>query len=204
MKGHRGSRLLDATDFASFAEGYIGYVQELLQGIDTGVLDAVRIRLLAAADTGATVFVAGNGGSATAATHFANDLANGLSAPDAPSLRAVSLSANEAAVTALANDQGYERIFVAQLEGVMQADDVLMAISASGASANVVHAATYARRVGATVIACTGFDGGPLRQLASFSLHVPTLPGEYGPTEDVFQALLHLLYTFMRVQRRGL
>jgi D-sedoheptulose 7-phosphate isomerase len=113
------------------------------------------------------------------------------------------LSDNQAILTALANDEGYEKVFIRQLEVMLQPEDVVVALSVSGNSSNVVAAVQYANDLGALTIGLTGFDGGELRKLVDIGLHVPTSKGEYGPAEDVFQILDHLIYTYLRMKRVG-
>ena len=100
-------------------------------------------------------------------------------------------------MTALANDEGYEKMFVDQLKVHMRDGDALVAISASGNSLNVIAAVEYAKSRGATIVGLTGFDGGKLRELSDISLHVPTARGEYGPVEDLHMIFDHLIGSFL-------
>jgi len=143
------------------------------------------------------VFFIGNGGSAATASHFANDISIGTRTGDKKPFRAVSLTDNVAVMTALANDEGYDRMFVDQLRVHMRAGDSLVAISASGNSPNLIEAVDYATSRGATVIGLTGFDGGKLREKSDISLHVPTAKGEYGPVEDVHMIFDHLIGSYL-------
>ncbi len=186
-----------------FAAGYFAYLSQLLAQVDPGVVAQIIEAFEAAGRDSRAIYFVGNGGSASTASHFAADLALNTLSADHPKLKAFSLSDNVAALTALANDGGYEDVFFRHLEGMIQAGDVLVALSVSGNSPNVVNAARYARQMGATVIGCTGFDGGELKKLSHLSLHVPTPRGEYGPVEDIFQILDHLVYTYLRLARLG-
>jgi D-sedoheptulose 7-phosphate isomerase len=96
-------------------------------------------------------------------------------------------------VTAIANDDGYEQLFVQQLAVLMRPGDLVVAISASGNSPNVLRAVEYANANGAATIGLTGFDGGKLKGLARHAVHVPTAKGEYGPVEDAHMVLDHLV-----------
>jgi len=113
-------------------------------------------------------------------------------------IRAISLNDNASVLTATANDMGFEQVFVQQLSLLAQSGDVLIAISASGNSPNIVAAAQYARGVGVTVIGLTGFDGGALRGLSDISIHVQTLVGDYGPVEDVHLVVNHMMTEMIR------
>ena len=183
-------------DAIGFAQGYLAYLTEVLARIDVTAIAVFTEQLLAARDRGARIFFIGNGGSAATASHFANDLAVTTRSWKRP-FRAMSLTDNAAVVTAIGNDYGFEEIFVNQLQTQLVAGDVVVAISASGRSPNVVRAVEYANLQEATTIALTGFDGGELRDRVSVHVHVPTNDGEYGPTEDVHIILDHLVSAFL-------
>jgi D-sedoheptulose 7-phosphate isomerase len=186
-----------------FATRYLNYLSDLLGQLDVGVIEQIIDAFTEAGERGQTVYFIGNGGSAATASHFANDLAYGTRAAGRRPFTAVSLADNVSVLTALANDEGYDQIFVRQLEGALEPGDVVVALSVSGNSANVLEAVRYAGEVGALTIGCTGFDGGVLRQMVDVNLHVPTRAGEYAPVEDVFQILDHLIYSYLRMERRG-
>lgn len=180
----------------SFARGYLDYVSEILAAMDEGEIAKFVDTLVDARTRDARIFFIGNGGSAATASHFANDVAIGTRTWERP-FRAVSLTDNVAVITAIANDYGYEHIFTLQLKTMMQPGDVVVAISASGNSPNVISAVQWANENGAITIGLTGFDGGQLRQSARFGVHVPTNKGEYGPVEDVHMILDHLVGAFL-------
>jgi D-sedoheptulose 7-phosphate isomerase len=183
-------------DAAQFARSYLEYLGEVLRGIDLPAIAAFARTLLEARARGAAIYFIGNGGSAATAAHFANDIAVGTNCSTRP-FRAFSLCDNQAIVTAVANDFGYEHIFVRQLQVLARSGDVLVAISASGNSPNLLRAVEYARRNGIHTVGITAFDGGKLRQLADQSLHVPTGAQEYGPAEDAHMVLDHLLGAYL-------
>ena len=193
----------EAPSKREFARRYLAYLSELMAKLDVGVIERIIDAFEEAGERGNTIYFIGNGGSAATASHFANDIGIGTRAPGVKPLKAISLVDNLAVMTALANDEGYAHVFVRQLEGVLQPGDVVVALSVSGNSANVVEAVRYAKEIGALTIACTGFDGGALRRIADISLHISTLRGEYGPVEDIFQILDHLIYSYLRLARRG-
>lgn len=183
-------------DPLSFARDYLRYVGELLTKVDpAGIASFIEI-LLRARERGAKIFFIGNGGSAATASHFANDIAIGSKSWQKP-FRALSLTDNVAVLTAIANDDGYEEIFVQQLRVHMVPGDVVVAISASGNSPNVVRAIEYAKVNGGTTVAVTGFDGGKLITSSNVHVHVPTAHGEYGPVEDIHIILDHLVTAFL-------
>lgn len=180
-------------DAVGFAQGYFEYLSHVFERVDCRSI-ARFIEVLETARTeGHTVFFCGNGGSAATASHFQNDLTRWRTDP----MRVVSLTDNVAVITALANDYGYELIFVMQLETMLQAGDVVVAITASGNSPNVVKAIEFANERGATTVGLTGFDGGRVGELVDVHVHVPTSHGEFGPVEDVHMAIDHLVMSFL-------
>ena len=183
-------------DPAEFSRRYLEYVIEVLHAIDVQEVGSFCRTLLEARTRGACVFFIGNGGSAATAAHFANDLAVGTHFPALP-FRAISLCDNQAIITALANDLGYDQVFVRQLQVLARSGDVLVAISASGNSPNLLRAVEYAKQHDIRSVGITAFDGGRLRQIADQCVHVPTGPKEYGPAEDAHMVLDHLLGAYL-------
>ena len=187
---------------ADFARGYLDYLSDILARLDTAAIAAFAGALLDARERDARIFFLGNGGSAATASHFANDIAIGTRSPEKP-FRAISLTDNVAAITAIANDDGYAEIFVQQLRTLLAPGDVVVAISASGNSENVIRAVEYANGRGATTVGLTGFDGGRLAKIVSLGVHIPTNPGEYGPAEDGHMILDHLIGAYLARRVRG-
>src|SRR5438874_1864061 len=137
------------SDDAAFVRQYIEQVRDLLANIDVGRVDEVVRMFRDARERGSTVYIIGNGGSAATASHFATDLSKATKRSGTKSLRVISLVDNTPWLSALANDDGYDRIFTGQLESLLRNRDVLVAISVSGNSANVVRAVEFARQRGA-------------------------------------------------------
>ncbi len=189
-------------DAATFARAYIEYLTEVLRAIDPDAIARFAETLLDARERGATVYFVGNGGSAATASHFANDLAIGTNSYEKP-FRVVSLTDNQAIITAIGNDFGYDDIFLRQFQVLAKDEDVLVGISASGNSPNLVKVFDYARGRRIKTVAITAFDGGKLKAIADESVHVPTAPKEYGPAEDAHMVLDHLLGAYlMRMVKR--
>jgi len=167
-------------------------VLESLRGQDVekivDVLDAARKKR-------GRIYVIGNGGSAATASHMCSDLGIGLKRRGLANFDIQSLGDNASICTAIANDISYEDLFLAQLEGSLGPEDVLVAISASGNSPNIVKAVEYARSVGATVVGFTGFDGGRLKEFSDVVFHAESPPGAYGQVEDAHMILNHILYS---------
>jgi D-sedoheptulose 7-phosphate isomerase len=179
-----------------FASAYIDYLARVMKGIDVKEIGRFVETLLDARERGATIFFIGNGGSAATASHFANDLAIGTQSYEKP-FRAVSLADNQAIITAIANDFGYQEIFVRQLRVLGKPGDVVVGISASGNSANLLQAFEYASSVRIKRVAITAFDGGRLKEMADEGVHVPTELKEYGPAEDAHMMLDHLVGAYL-------
>ena len=147
--------------------------------------------------SGNMVYVCGNGGSAAISNHLVCDHLKGIKATTAVSPRVTSLSSNIEIITAIANDIDYNDIFVFQLESLAQRGDLLITISASGDSENIVRALDWASANGLASISMTGFDGGRSAKLADVNLHVGG--DNYGVIEDVHQSIMHILAQYVRL-----
>jgi D-sedoheptulose 7-phosphate isomerase len=163
----------------------------VLEHVDPSDVEAVVSLLVGAHWRQGAVFAVGNGGSAATASHLASDLARSTQQNGGPALRAFSLSDNVPQLTAWANDACYEESFAAQLQAYARPGDVLVAVSASGNSPNILAAAKQARNMGLAVIALTGFGGGRLKSLADAALVIDSY--DYGQVEGAHLVLAHLL-----------
>ncbi len=186
----------------ALSKGYVDYLITLLAKIDhQKVADCIE-KLENARQNGNTIFVVGNGGSAATASHIGNDF--GLAVlkktiqPENKSYRALSLTDNTSVISAIGNDSTYENIFIDQLKVHYRNGDVLLAISASGNSSNLIVAAEWFKSKGGTVIGWLGFDGGKLKALSDISIVVETPRGEYAPVEDVHLVINHIIVTWMQ------
>lgn len=183
----------EPVDDAALVRAYVDSTSRLLAALDVVQVARVAQALREARRRGATVFVVGNGGSAATASHFVTDLNKLTDRDDAPHIRALSLTDNVPFMSALSNDVDYEHVFSGQLDRLLRPGDVLVAISASGRSPNVLRAVEHARARGLRTIALVGFDGGALLSLAEMAIHVRSEHGAYGPVEDVHHAIQHVL-----------
>lgn len=183
-------------DPAVFADHYLKYLGQVLSAIDRNQIARFVEILLEAREREATVYFIGNGGSAATASHFANDLGIGTRSSAKP-FRVVSLCDNQAVITAIANDFGYEDIFSRQLAMLAHPGDVVVAISASGNSPNLVKAFAWADENNLSKVALTAFTGGKLREMADCEIYIPTVVGEYGPAEDGHMIIDHLVANFL-------
>jgi len=181
----------------NYARGYVRYLKSVLDNLDLAAIAEFARRLEAVRAAQSTVFFVGNGGSAATCSHFANDLAKACRRVGVPGFRAISLTDNVALMTAIANDDGYENVFAGQMRDLFKRGDMLVAISASGNSPNVLAAARLAGELGGEVVGITGFDGGALRRLSDCVVHVPSEKGEYGPVEDVHMIVDHLVTSYL-------
>jgi D-sedoheptulose 7-phosphate isomerase len=180
----------------NFVNQYTNNLKNLLDNIDKDEISKIIGALDKCEESGSNIYIMGNGGSAATASHMANDLAAGLKLREIRNFNVESLSDNSSVCTAIANDIGYENIFYAQLKNKLKKDDVVIAISCSGNSPNIVKAVEYAKKVGATTIGLTGFDGGRLKELSDIKFHVNTSKGEYGLVEDMHMILDHIIYSY--------
>ena len=146
--------------------------------------------------SGQQVFIMGNGGSASTASHFVCDLAKNTRMDGWPHFRVIGLTDNMALFSALANDDGYENVFAAQLENLVRAGDIVIGISTSGNSPNVVNGIRLGNEVGAVTVGLTGFDAGEVGRIADYNIHVPSSNIEQ--VEDVHLMLEHLIVTVLR------
>ena len=180
----------------AFPVQYIQSLQEALGLLEVQELARVRDTLRAALDTGHTVFIMGNGGSASTASHFACDLAKSTITPGMQQrFRVVSMVDNISLLTAWSNDTSYEEVFKEQLVNLACPGDVVIAISTSGKSNNVLKAVEFAKSAGMTTIGMTGASGGTLGNLVDFNIAVPSqLPPM---VEDLHLMLQHLLCTWL-------
>lgn len=192
----------DHADRVGHARHYLRRLADILDALDLDEIARAEHAMWTAREEGRRIFFIGNGGSAATASHFANDVGVGTRNAGAP-FRALSLTDNVAVLTAIANDFGYENVFVEQLRVHLEPGDLVVAISASGNSPNVVKAIDFANERGNLTIGLTGFDGGELRRKARISIHVPSERGEYGPVEDVHMILDHLMSNYLGTRARG-
>lgn len=184
------------SDISSYTDAYFAQYAAASASVDRAKLAEAAEILLAAYRASKTLYVCGNGGSAAISNHLACDHGK-LLATDTDLLpRVQSLATNIEVITAIANDISYDEVFIHQLKLAADPGDVVMTVSSSGDSENVVRAASWAREKGLEVISMTGFSGGRTAEVASVNLHVEG--DNYGIIEDVHQSLMHLLGQYMR------
>src|SRR3989338_4468968 len=177
---------------------YGDYMQKLLSEIDIESIKRVVDSLLEERDKEKTIYFAGNGGSASTASHFAQDMAEIGRKIRGKGFRTLSINDNVSSLTAISNDYSYDNVFSLQIEYNLDAGDVLVVISASGNSPNVIKAVNLAKEKGGTTIGLVGFeDGGRLAQICDYIIHAKSKKGEYGPVEDIHLILNHMIVSYL-------
>jgi D-sedoheptulose 7-phosphate isomerase len=180
----------------TFVGEYLDRLRRLVDTVPLERIEAIGEILFDAYRQGKQVLVVGNGGSAATASHMASDLGRSTTRPHLPGFRVRSLNDNVPLLTALANDAGYEHVYSEQLVNVIGPGDVLVVLSGSGSSPNVLEAMRCARGRSATVVALLGFEGGEAVGLADEYVLVPS--EEYGLIEDMHSILNHALTGYFK------
>ena len=177
------------------SDNFINYTKRLnlaFSKIDQSSIEKVLSVLNQSFESGARIWIAGNGGSAATASHFATDLSRCKNSRNKP-IKGISLCDNSGLITAISNDFGYEYIFSHQLSNLATTGDLLIVLSASGNSKNILEVIGWAKNNQVKTIALTGFDGGEANKLADISIHIPTEIGDYGVAEDAHSIVCHFL-----------
>lgn len=178
-------------------QSYLDLERATLENLDVDSINAAMNSIADARDRDATIWIMGNGGSAATASHFVCDFSKGLSERViGKKFNLRCLCDNLPIMTAIANDIGYEDVFFFQLRELLSSEDLVIAISGSGNSKNVIKAVEYAKHVGTPVIGITGYSGGQLREISDISLHVPV--DDMQVTED-----LHMMFDHMMLRVLG-
>jgi D-sedoheptulose 7-phosphate isomerase len=189
----------DSTE--AYVTKYVEHMAVVVAALDTKVVAEITTIIEETAAADKTVFVMGNGGSAAVGTHWVNDLSANTVVDGQPGYRVFSVTDNAASITALGNDASFDEIFTIQLKANMRRGDVVLAMSVSGYSPNIISAVEYANANGAVTIGCTGMDGGKLKEIAHHSVHTPTTKDEYGPAEDMFSVIMHIVQSHISMKR---
>jgi len=184
-------QLMERSSMTAALEDHITEVRAVLARIPIDAMERVVAIILDAYRRNKHVYILGNGGSASTATHFACDLSKATIVEGRARLRVTSLTDNVALLTAWANDTNYENVFAEQLCNLLNTGDVVIAISASGNSANVLAAIEAARGLGATTVGLVGFSGGSVKTAADTAIHVES--DSYGVVEDCHLVLEHAI-----------
>jgi D-sedoheptulose 7-phosphate isomerase len=188
----------------SFTDGvadYLDHLKDVIDKIDQAEITNVMKRLLAAYHRQASVYIFGNGGSASTASHFVNDFNKGISGGLARGFRFYCLNDNMATVMAVANDISYDQVFALQLKNYLNDGDVVIAISGSGNSTNVLEAISYARSRGVETVGLVGYSGGRLKDMVDHFVHVPV--DDMQKVEDLHLVVNHIMMALFKEHLDG-
>lgn len=191
----------NAPDAAGYIRAHLDRTAEVLEALDPQPVAQLLQQIEALCAAGKTLYVCGNGGSASVAGAWVNDLSANSVVKGKPGFRVLSLADSGAVVTALANDISFEEVFAEQLRAWMQPGDLVLGMSCSGNSENVLRAIRYANENGGQTAAICGFDGGKLKDLAQLSILVESSQDEYGPVEDAFSVIMHAVVGYLTMSR---
>ena len=169
---------------------YVSGLTNALDRMDKGGVEQMIETLMRAYESESTVYICGNGGSGATASHIVCDFNKGISLHADRKFRFVCLNDNIATMLAISNDLCYEDVFLVQAEGRVRKGDILIAISGSGNSKNILRVADYFKSLGNTVVGLSGYSGGKLRELSDISVHVPI--DDMQKVEDSHMSVLHM------------
>jgi D-sedoheptulose 7-phosphate isomerase len=186
-------------DDSRYLEAYLSRVFDAVQSIEVAQLEQLATVIDRTVSSQGQVFFIGNGGSAATATHYVNDLVMAYARTNRV-LRTSSLTDNPALTSGIANDYSFEEIFEYQLRALGVPGDLVVAISASGNSPNLLRAIDYANSAGIGTAAVLGFDGGKLKEMVDVVVHVTTQLGDYGPAEDAHLIINHAVSALLRAK----
>jgi D-sedoheptulose 7-phosphate isomerase len=171
---------------------------DLYNSIDYDILEQITVQIVEAYKNNKTIYVAGNGGSAATASHYQVDFGFFVRYFKKKRIKVRSLTDHSPLITAIGKDNAFEEIFTQQMQDHFNPGDLLITISASGNSMNLVRAASYAQDLGGTSIGLVGFDGGKLKDACSICLFTPNPKGDYGPIEDLHMMICHMLVSYLQ------
>ena len=189
-------------NYKNAIRAYIETERGILASLDVEAINKAMNLLEETFSAEKMIYIFGNGGSSATASHFQNDFNKGISEHTKKKFRFLCLNDNIPTLMAVANDIGFEEVFRFQLQGKIQHGDIVVAISGSGNSKNVVNAAEYAKEQGAKIIGLTGFDGGKLRELSDINLHVPVNSMQI--TEDIHMIFDHMIMSIFYKTMAGI
>ena len=177
---------------------YIGLLKSCLTNMDLDALEKIGDLFDKSCIEGNTIYCAGNGGSAATAAHLSTDLFFGRRLLGETRPKILNLVSNVPLMTALSNDVSYDDVFLEQLNGLFEKGDVLVVISASGNSQNILKAVDFAKEQGGRTVGLVGFDGGNLKSRCDICIHVPTPIGLYELVEDAHHSMCHMLSQYLK------
>ena len=185
------NELCNGDSVASYVKSYSTGLTQTLSEVDPSQLERALQVLEEVVSNHGTVYVCGNGGSAAIAEHLSCDWMKGTRGKNGRTLKVQCLNSNMALYSAISNDFGFANVFAMQIEMLARKNDLVVLISSSGNSANILNACSAAKKANATTISMTGFSGGELKNMTDISLHAPY--NNYGLVEDCHQIIMHCL-----------
>ncbi len=181
--------------------GYITALQEMISKINVADINRVAEILLSAYESGRSIYIFGNGGSGTTASHMTGDFIKGVSYGLDKKFRMICLNDNYTTMTAFANDISYDLVFVEPLKNFLEEGDVVIGLSGSGNSRNIVLALEYAKEKNVTIIGFSGYKGGRVKELSDVSIHIPI--GSMEVSEDLHLSVLHMIKNVIIAKLHG-
>ena len=185
-------------DCTSDIKKYLQLLEKNLSALNIQQINQIVSIIKSAYDNGNTIFTMGNGGSGTTASHIVCDFNNGASANLARKFKVMCLNDNVPSISAIANDISYDAIFKEQLKNFLRPGDIVIGISVSGNSKNIIRAIEYANRNGATTVGFCGFDGGKLKKMAKYSIHIKA--DDMKVTEDIHSIISHIMMKMLSAE----
>jgi len=183
--------------FQKYLSSYSERLNDLLRNIDYKEIDKIIELFQEARQNGKTIYLMGNGGSAATCSHLSEDISLGAFKPGKKPFKTICLADNTPYITALGNDIGYENVFLGQLRCLMEQGDIVLGISGSGNSPNLIKAIEYANQNGGISIGILGFDGGKMKKICKYNITVESEKGLYALVEDIHMILAHMISTFL-------
>ena len=187
---------MNAEQQKALIKSYFDKEIEVIRKLDIAAIHEAVEAVLDAFQRNATIYIFGNGGSASTASHFVCDFNKGISEKNELKFNFVCLSDNVPMMTAIANDYSYDDVFRYPLVGRLQKNDLVIAISGSGNSKNVIRAVEYAKEIGAPVIGITGYNGGKLKEMADY--HMDAMVDDMQISEDLHMIFDHMIFNILR------
>ena len=191
-----GSKNCNSKNIVNFLTEYTDKLKDGLDSIDSESLEKIANLIDEVVKNNKTIYTCGNGGSSAIADHFVCDFLKGSAADSTIQPIIHSLTSNTPTITAIANDISYDDIFSCQIEKYGNSDDILLSISSSGNSQNIIKAIEKAKAKNLTTISFVGFDGGKVKLISDYCIHIPL--NNYGVVEDVHHSLMHILAQYIR------
>lgn len=182
-------------NYSTQIKDYIDLERSILEKLDVNEIDRALNLLVETLNNEGTIYIFGNGGSSSTASHFVNDFNKGVSEYLEKKFNFICLNDNVSTLMAIANDIGFEEVFRFQLKNRLKKNDIIIAISGSGNSKNVINAVEYAKENGNQIIGLTGYNGGKLKELSDINLHVPV--NSMQVTEDIHMIFDHLMMSIL-------